>query len=53
MCQECGATCRVEASHVLDCNRDIWKKRAATTSEEVAQHGQVDEQAWKSRYVGH
>jgi hypothetical protein len=53
MWQESETTCRVEASHVLECNKDIGKKRAATaTSEEVSQHGQVDEIAWKSRDVG-
>jgi len=54
MCQESGTTCRVEASHVLDCNKDIGKKRAAAaTSEAVSQHGQEDEQAWKSIDVEH
>jgi len=54
MCQESGTACRVEASHVLDCNKEIGKKKAAAaTSEEGSQHEQVDEQTWKSRDVGH
>jgi hypothetical protein len=53
MWQESGTTCRVEASHVLECNKDNGKKRAVSaTSEEVSQHGQIDEQALKSIDVG-
>jgi hypothetical protein len=46
--------CIVEATHVLDCNKDIGKKKAAAAaSEEVSRHGQVDEQRWISREVVH
>lgn len=45
--------CRVESSHVLDCNRDKGKKKeAAATSEDVTHHGQVHEHEWKSRDDG-
>lgn len=54
MWQELWSTGRVEAGHVLHCNRDIGKKRASATAiEEVAQHGQVDDQERKFIDVGH